>query len=53
MISSFHIQSGLVLCGFLLTRLENLHHFRIYMKIFGLARFGIDNPWPHLSCVQG
>jgi len=26
-ISSLHIQSGLVLCDFVLTRLKNLHHF--------------------------
>jgi len=25
--------------------------FRIYAIIFGLTRFGIDDPWPHLSCV--
>jgi len=26
-ISSLHIQSGLVLCDFVLKQLENLHHF--------------------------
>jgi len=52
-VSSLHIQSGLVLCDFVLTRLKNLQHFWIYMKIFGLTQFGIDNPWLHLSCAGG
>jgi hypothetical protein len=42
------IQAGLflhdiVLCDFALTQLENLHTFQIYVKMFGLTRFGIDN----------
>ena len=50
-----------------LIKLENIKQFsnlcsnfqfsliwhRQYAIIFGLTQFGIDDPWPHLSCVEG
>ena len=52
------IQAGLTLCDcflcdFALTQLENLQHSLSVHIFFGLTQFGMDDPWPHLSSVEG
>ena len=59
------IPAGPILCNFTLTWLDNLHHFsnlpnnfqfnatwhRQYTIFISLTWCGIDDLWPHLSCV--
>ena len=51
------VQAVLILCDFVLRdftlmRLENLHHFPNCTIIFGLTRFGIDDPQSRLSNLR-
>jgi hypothetical protein len=45
--------SQLFLGDFALTRPTIWATFPIYATNFGLKRFGIDDPWPHLSFAGG
>jgi hypothetical protein len=44
-----HVQAGIVLSDFALTRLEKFQHFSNPGDNFGLTRFGADDSWRHLS----